>query len=35
MGTVDEKIELARQVLAQAESSTSTESAAHAGSDLS
>jgi LPPG:FO 2-phospho-L-lactate transferase len=35
MGTVDEKIELARQVLAQAESSTSNESAAHAGSDLS
>ena len=35
MGTAEEKIELARQVLAQAGSSTSAESAAHAGSDLS
>jgi hypothetical protein len=35
MGTADEKIELARQVLAQAEASTPSESAAHAGSDLS
>ena len=35
MGTADEKVDLARQVLAYAEGSTTTESAAHAGSDLS
>jgi LPPG:FO 2-phospho-L-lactate transferase len=35
MGTAEEKLELARQALAQAEASTTNESAAHAASDLS
>jgi LPPG:FO 2-phospho-L-lactate transferase len=35
MGTADEKIELARQALAQAATSPTNESAAHAGTDLS
>jgi LPPG:FO 2-phospho-L-lactate transferase len=35
MGTADERIELARQVLSQVASPESAESAAHAGSDLS
>jgi LPPG:FO 2-phospho-L-lactate transferase len=35
MGTADEKIDLAREILSQVESPASNESAAHAGSDLS